>query len=838
MRNEVTAPTPLQEEALVGRARMSAAPSVGNLPAALQLKILSLVAGGSSSEGGAADASAAVGHQTNDLAPPTSHDPCGWACGLSARCFAHGYAWQDGMVDVDAARALLIQAQALDGAGALAPAGMGASMTNWHDAKARGDSVAWVPLQPGPEAGGVFQALWASSGWRKLRDSLAHVRDALNRDAAEQPGSHERLRLPEKVMLARYPEGSRYVRHSDVSAAVPHRRVTAIFYLNDAWEADHGGQLLTYPRGGDEACAVAPVMGRLLIFRSHIEHEVCVTQRPRWAVTAWLSVEAAAGGAGVTAPAAPRASPSAPSHSVATAAILQLAALATAASAAPPRPAPLVPTPDMVGAGEGGGAGDGARGGAGDSAGGEAGSTADEGRAGGDSQLGATQAGTSTGGTTRGGATQGGAALHPAHISPPLVPPERATVFVSIASYRDPEAPHTIRSLFERAAVPSRVFVGVCFQCDSAADADCIDLSGLPPQWRANVRTLHMPWRAARGPVWARFLIQRRLYAREDYVLQIDSHTRAAAGWDARLIAMLGRCASPKPVLTTYPLPYTGTGDAATLSTEERLSLLCTRAAADAFGADGMLRFRARLLATAPAAPLPTPFWAAGFSFSAGALVSEVPYDPHLPFLFFGEEISVALRMWTRGWDLFAPDEHVVFHLWARSHRSTFWEVDGGAALKRAAQARVRRLLTAQPLEPGGAERGTQGGHGAVGVEESTAAGGGQGVAATPAGAIGGEWDADDVLAGAPGVADPIWGAGSVRSLRMYERFSGVDFAAMRVSAQAERGGMPGEACFWDLFSCLESMAAVQEKADAPAARGEAASQSGPRAAPASVELA
>ena len=60
---------------------------------------------------------------------------------------------------------------------------------------------------------------------------------------------------------------------------------------------------------------------------------------------------------------------------------------------------------------------------------------------------------------------------------------------------------------------------------------------------------------------------------------------------------MLKRCASPKPVLTTYPLPYDGDAQGATLSQERRATLLCTRAARDdAFGADGMLRFRARLL--------------------------------------------------------------------------------------------------------------------------------------------------------------------------------------------------------------------------------------------------
>ena len=248
-------------------------------------------------------------------------------------------------------------------------------------------------------------------------------------------------------------------------------------------------------------------------------------------------------------------------------------------------------------------------------------------------------------------------------------------IFVSIASYRDPEAPHTLHNLFAQAAAPSRVFAGVCFQCslEGDEDADCLDLSALRPEWMANVRELRVPWREARGPVWARFLIQTKLLGDEEYLLQIDSHTRFVPSWDAKLLAMLGRCPSPKPILTTYPLPYEGEGTAATLSRETRLTLLCTRTSAvrtevaegaqggvdgaqdgakgaqssadGAFGADGMLRFRARLLEKAPTSPLPTAFWAAGFSFSSAALAREVPYDPYLPFLFFGEEIDVAVRL-------------------------------------------------------------------------------------------------------------------------------------------------------------------------------------------------
>ena len=61
-------------------------------------------------------------------------------------------------------------------------------------------------------------------------------------------------------------------------------------------------------------------------------------------------------------------------------------------------------------------------------------------------------------------------------------------------------------------------------------------------------------------------------------------------------------------------------------------------------------------------------YLAESFSIDAGCKLSmayacmtvwmmQVPYDPHLPFLFFGEEMMMLARMWTHGWDVFAPTQ-------------------------------------------------------------------------------------------------------------------------------------------------------------------------------------
>ena len=42
--------------------------------------------------------------------------------------------------------------------------------------------------------------------------------------------------------------------------------------------------------------------------------------------------------------------------------------------------------------------------------------------------------------------------------------------------------------------------------------------------------------------------------------------------------------------------------------------------------------------------PVLSPYWAAGFYFSSGHFVETVPYDPRLPMVFQGEEISIGVR--------------------------------------------------------------------------------------------------------------------------------------------------------------------------------------------------
>ena len=75
-------------------------------------------------------------------------------------------------------------------------------------------------------------------------------------------------------------------------------------------------------------------------------------------------------------------------------------------------------------------------------------------------------------------------------------------------------------------------------------------------------------------------------------------------------------------------------------------------------------------------------FWAAGFSFSYGFIFKLIKIDPYLKNLFWGEEFLMSLRFYTNGIHIFTPHKNIVFTLWDREYRHTFWEIKNRNSLK------------------------------------------------------------------------------------------------------------------------------------------------------------
>jgi [Skp1-protein]-hydroxyproline N-acetylglucosaminyltransferase len=240
------------------------------------------------------------------------------------------------------------------------------------------------------------------------------------------------------------------------------------------------------------------------------------------------------------------------------------------------------------------------------------------------------------------------------------------TIFVSIASYRDSETYPTIQSLFSNAKYANRVKVGLVLQYDETQDASIWNQIMASPWYQSDqIRCLRMDDRHALGPCYARSLCQ-SLFRDETFVMQTDSHMRFRRNWDEHLvqtIEMLMVEQGEKVLLTAYPVGYQLPNN---IPNETRGTVLVPWK----FDSSGMLRQRGRLLQPRND-PVPCYLYAAGFNFGPGRMLQDVPYDQSLHHLFFGEEMSMAVRLYTHGYHLFAPPESVCYHLWSRDHRPT-----------------------------------------------------------------------------------------------------------------------------------------------------------------------
>ncbi|HVZ48615.1 MAG TPA: GlcNAc-transferase family protein [Gemmatimonadaceae bacterium] len=247
-------------------------------------------------------------------------------------------------------------------------------------------------------------------------------------------------------------------------------------------------------------------------------------------------------------------------------------------------------------------------------------------------------------------------------------------IFIQMAAYRDPQLGPTLRDAIAQASDPSRLHFCVAWQ---HADDETRDEVFAGIDGKARLTILDIPHGESRGACWARHLIQQR-YAGEAYTLQLDSHHRFAAGWDDLCVGMLEDLRADgvaKPLLTAYLPSFDPDNDpAARVQAPWHLVL-------DRFIPEGAIFFRP---ATMPAwdvrtRPMPARFYSAHFAFTLGAFAREVRHDPGL--YFHGEEISITVRAYTHGYDLFHPHRLVAWHEYTRKGRTKHWDdhTDWGA---------------------------------------------------------------------------------------------------------------------------------------------------------------
>lgn len=235
-------------------------------------------------------------------------------------------------------------------------------------------------------------------------------------------------------------------------------------------------------------------------------------------------------------------------------------------------------------------------------------------------------------------------------------------IYVSIASFRDPECQNTVCDLFIKASHPERIFVGICWQADRELDKDCFVNQ---PRFPKHLRNLIYHPSESKGGCWARAQAL-SMWQGEEYILQIDAHMRFVPGWDTLMIDALERCPSKQAVLSTMPPNYDpphklqDCSHGITLAHVKRLGKKDELQPLHIGG-----HFRPIELTNNQ--PVLGAFFIGNFMFAPAKAVQQVPFDPHIYFR--GQELVYSARLWTHGWNIYQPDRIVIHHYWGSVSR-------------------------------------------------------------------------------------------------------------------------------------------------------------------------
>jgi hypothetical protein len=227
-------------------------------------------------------------------------------------------------------------------------------------------------------------------------------------------------------------------------------------------------------------------------------------------------------------------------------------------------------------------------------------------------------------------------------------------ILVLVCSYLDEQLRSTIINCAENSSDYKNLRFAVILQHDHH-DANVID--DLP--YDITVEKYHHT--ESKGVGWARNKAA-ALYNGEDYVLQIDSHSRLIRNWDTILLANMANLNS-KSIISFLPPSYIRElklGVDIYYKNINQLSVIQIPKA-QTFMGDWLFWYGGYdNEKDTHGKNIRVPVTYGGFIFAPGSWIEQVPPDSDL--YYWGEEQSVFLRTFTHGWDIYLPSQIVCWH--------------------------------------------------------------------------------------------------------------------------------------------------------------------------------
>jgi hypothetical protein len=225
-----------------------------------------------------------------------------------------------------------------------------------------------------------------------------------------------------------------------------------------------------------------------------------------------------------------------------------------------------------------------------------------------------------------------------------------ASIFIQLASYHDYELPGTILNALEMSSGNHQINFGVHHNYYEVDDILIPNISNVKATISKAPHNLGMGISRE---------IAHNFYCGEDYYMQVDAHTRFRENWDNNYIVEIDYYRSlgfEKPLLTTYPRNYWYTDGK--MEHDEGWAISCI-----SFEEDkerfATLRVPSQMAWSNPKGNVFSRSVSGGSIFTVGPF-----FVPNRRTHSVGEEILIAARAYTHGYDLLVPRQNQLSHLY------------------------------------------------------------------------------------------------------------------------------------------------------------------------------
>ncbi len=183
----------------------------------------------------------------------------------------YGHYVLDNFLSEEHYQQIRVTIQALQAERCFKPAKIGNQFNKKLNTQIRNDQISW--LEPTHENPGIM------AYFSELKKISAILNESLFLGLVDY-----------EAHFAVYQPNSFYKKHVDQFISTGERRISCVYYLNQDWLPEFGGELRLYDQHDLPQSTISPLGNRFVCFNSDIPHEVCTTYKTRFSIAAWLKV--------------------------------------------------------------------------------------------------------------------------------------------------------------------------------------------------------------------------------------------------------------------------------------------------------------------------------------------------------------------------------------------------------------------------------------------------------------------------------------------------------------------------------------------------------------------